>query len=698
MRLITNPVVSGFREHYRAGAANLPRKSYIAAFLAFLVLAVAIAIWIPEGQPFFGFYISWFLTLAVLYVVIGVPAVGGWIAKTAQELSAYLMSRGAFFSNAAVEMPKFAILRIAFGLFITQRAIYVLYLALPGDFDSFPILAFMISNLVLGLMVSAGFLTQFSLAALILFQWQVGDEVIGTGTLGNNIAAILGTFLVIANAGAHISVDRFLMEGRSRFGKFIGRFYYEGGIPSDSIVNLAKFFALLSYWAVCLYSVAQHISEPAWTSGVAGPQLLASNFMSRLSGDFSIAFAASPIIVFATRLSLWVMIAWYFALLPFVVIGGYFRRAVIYWGFLFICLSIFILELGWLGPFEAVLWAALFWRHAFIRRENKLAVAYDDRCNLCDRTVNFLMTVDLFERLEFKPLTRNEAFLQKYGIDKSAALTDLYGVSDANGDVRKYAGYDLYLELSKRLLVLVPLFPILLVGKYVKVGPLIYSWIAARRVRLFGVCELPSPKPEPAVSSRAKRSTQGVFWRDPGLVFFSHIFVAVIGYVLMIPAPFAHWYGAPIGKQGRVALENFARQALVYGITPIDVFNSIDLRMSENWFTLSAVAADGRETLMPIFNSNGERLSWHNSDRIYFGTTLRWRRSFPTGPDCRFDRSIPMLKRFAGLYTRLTGEHPARYVYRQYHSPLADSGKILLGHYIQEPPKLFCEGTLPGQP
>ena len=77
MRLITNPVVSGFREHYRAGAANLPRKSYIAAFLAFLVLAVAIAIWIPEGQPFFGFYISWFLTLAVLYVAIGVPATLG---------------------------------------------------------------------------------------------------------------------------------------------------------------------------------------------------------------------------------------------------------------------------------------------------------------------------------------------------------------------------------------------------------------------------------------------------------------------------------------------------------------------------------------------------------------------------------------------------------------------------------------------
>ena len=56
-------------------------------------------------------------------------------------------------------------------------------------------------------------------------------------------------------------------------------------------------------------------------------------------------------------------------------------------------------------------------------------IFFDDRCNLCDRTVKALAACDLFHRLEFKPLSQNVELARRHGVSEHEALTDLVGVS-----------------------------------------------------------------------------------------------------------------------------------------------------------------------------------------------------------------------------------------------------------------------------
>ncbi len=646
--------------------------------------------WAPE---FVSLYWQWPLTLAAFILVAQIPAVGQTGLRVSERLVDALTRRGAFQSDAAREMPKFGLLRIAFGALLTHRAIALVVLPLPGDLTSPPLAFFLILNLVAAFAVTLGCFTQLALVFLVVLQWQLGDAVLLTGTLGNDVGAILAILLLMANAGAHLSIDRWMMQRKGTLGAVISRFYHPDGMPPDSVLQLSKLAALFSYWLVCLYSLSMHLNEVAWTTGYGGPILLSNNLMSRPFEGFIWLFSNAPWAVQFARVSLWIMMAWYALLLPAVLFGGWVRQAAIVWGFLFFCLSSVVLQLGWLGAFEFVLWAALFWRHSFIDGTRDLAIVYDDRCNLCDRTVNGLLRVDVFGQLTFRPLSRNKPFLAERGIETKAALTDLYGVS-LSGRHANLSGYDLYMAISRRLLLLTPAYPILLVGKILWVGPLIYRFIAARRTKLFGVCELPTPKPEPRVSWFLDPARRPLGRTDFALPLLSHIAVAGVAFLLVMPAPFVGWQGVPLPSPLRPVTESLAGQAHMFGISPINVFNAADLRMAENWFTISAVDADGTEHLLPVFSENGGRLDWHVSDRIYFGYTLRWRRGFVEGPPvCRIEAS-PMFAAFVDLYEAQTRQVRQSYVYRQYHQPLPDGDDIRSGRFILPEATVFCAGTL----
>jgi len=56
------------------------------------------------------------------------------------------------------------------------------------------------------------------------------------------------------------------------------------------------------------------------------------------------------------------------------------------------------------------------------------------------------------------------------------------------------------------------------------------------------------------------------------------------------------------------------------------VFNKTDLKMGDNWPMLYRIR-DGNRELVPLNGPDGERLWYHLSDRVYFGNSLRWRRS-----------------------------------------------------------------------
>ncbi|WP_159947169.1 DCC1-like thiol-disulfide oxidoreductase family protein [Rhizobium sp. 18065] len=656
------------------------------ALLSAVAAAALSATWIFGATRWHGArLVVFFLMLGAAIGVMGLPSVGAAVTAALNKIAAALEQRGSFHSNAVAEAPKFALIRIAFGTLLTIRALWLIYYMSYSDWADWHVAIPAISAAACGLLVTIGFFTQPTLIFLMLFQWHIGDAFLASTTLGNDVAAAFSLLLIFANAGAHLSFDSQLRRSRLRLGSIISATYYRDGLPSTATLQIAKLVSLSAYWCVCLYSLGIHLGEPAWMQGYAGAQLLANEFMSRFGSEFAQLFSSSTFAVVMSRFALWAMLPWYLLLLPCVLIGGLFRTYAITWGLLFFLLSCAVLRLGWLAEFEFLFFAALFWSRAFLAGGNRLQVAYDDRCNLCDRTIQFIKFVDVFGRVQMRPLSKNEAWLRSVGIDPADAQKDLYGYKSGSSTAPS-KGYDFYLLLTRDVLLLLPLYPVLLIGSFLG-GRSVYRFVADRRTAMFGVCQIPSSKREYSYTTSEGAPPVSIKSGDIiGPVFIQLVGLA-IAYVVTIPTPYL-FMTAPQPVQSVLGFAKpLANAAHIYGITPINVFNRTDLAMAENWFTISAIAADGSERLLPILNEKGQRLEAHRSDRIYFGNTLKFRRAVIGTDKCEY---LNYQKMMTYLVASVSDEQGS-YLYRQYHQPLASPVDINAGTYIQRPSHMVCE-------
>ena len=654
-----------------------------------IAVATSVTAWIasfvPKSQAFQLGLILFVATFAIAWLATHSTAFGEGAASLLNRFADFMERRGAFRSNPQVEVPKFALIRAGFGLLLMQRALWIVYYLAPADWNDPLLLFFVFAGLVAAFFVFAGFLTQYSLAFLVLLQWQSGDVVMQTFTLGNYIAAMLALLLMFANAGAHLSVDGWLAR-RWPAAAWSMLSYYPDGLPPARTLQIAKFLTLLCYWCVCIYSLMTHLSEEAWMTGAAGPLLLASSFVSRYHEQFAAFFELGPWAVLVGKIGLWGMLPWYALLLPLVLAGGVWRSYALIWAVLFFCLSLFVLQLGWLAHFEFLLLAGLFWQSSFIDRPRTLQVAYDDRCNLCDNTVRFIKRVDIFRRVELRPLSTNLDWLASHGIDATSASTDLYGIDGSRGD-RKYCGYDFYIALSRNLLLLLPLYIPLLIGKWTGIGPAIYRFIADRRTRYFGVCELPRHKHEYRFVPSGRLANDRIVRADPIVPTSLHIVFLASVYLVTAPALFAGWRGVPLPTPLASAASAAAH---IYGIGAINVFNRSDLALSENWFTLSTVDAAGKETLLPLTSITGTRLPMHNSDRVYFGKTGIFRRATIGKEGCFFEKYASMMVYLASGFADQASDKPTNFIYRQYHQPLPDFDAVVAGIFGVQPASERC--------
>jgi predicted DCC family thiol-disulfide oxidoreductase YuxK len=527
--------------------------------------------------------------------------------KNSSNLTSWFSRFGTFLeaksfpSQSTFEHNKFAILRILFGAVIAIRGWNNYSLLLTEEIFS-PVGFWIILEGLVGVFIMLGCFTQWCLIFLVFLMWRYGERVVGTSTLGNDVGAFVAILFFTVNAGKFISVDAFVSRSCSVARQ--GLLYFPT-IPDKRAIALAKFTALTSYWAICVHSVARHIAESSWMDGSAAPLLLSSNFMSRWSDLFTSLFESSALSVSIARLLLWIMMFWYPVVMPFVLLGRIPRTYVIIWGWLFIALSLFVLQLGYLAEIEVILWLGLFWSSIGISSKKSLEVFYDDKCDLCDRTIRTITYLDIFNRIILKPISENRELLNQYKIPYESALIDLHGVASKGRSMS--FGYNFYIQLSKTTLLLWPAIPLLYLGKFTGIGPMCYRFIADRRRQLFGICSIPRQK-----FSREITTKRG------GLAFSKTMTMCLIillpFYFLATPAQFAGWNGR----------DNIGAEAIgIFGVQPIDVFNRSDLRMSENWFS---IYSEDFEELVPVLDRDGKRLEMHRSDRIYFGNTLIYRR------------------------------------------------------------------------
>ena len=632
--------------------------------------------------------INWYFgALAVVFLIFSNEKNHAFCRAYLSRFAAFLRERGAFVSNPVEEAPKFALLRFVFGLLIAQRAVWILYYLSASDWGHTSIWFVSAIYPIIGLFIAIGFLTQFSLAFLVFFQWSVGDLFLGTATLGNNIGTTLAVLLMLSNAGASFSLDAYILRTKSLLQKMVSFFYYRDGLPSADTLQIIKFMTLFAYWCTCLYSLAMHLGEPAWMNGIAGPLLLTNSFMSRFSSEFAALFSMGTFPVMIARILLWAMLPWYLLIVPFVLLGGWFRRYIIIWSVLFFLLSKFVLQLGWLAEFEFIFFAGLFWQKTFISGEKSLQVAYDDKCNLCDRTVQFVKVVDIFRRVELRPLSQNQQWLATLGIDPEDARKDLYAV-DAAANKPPVKGYDFYLLLSRYVLLLLPFYPFLLLGKYLG-GPAVYRFVADRRTQMFGVCQIPSKKADYLTGYSSNSGIEKIGSGDPIVPIFAHFVFFAMAFIIALPTPYLADSVPLAVVRVQTAMSRPAGAILFYGTTPIDVFNHTDLRLAENWFTISQVDESGKETILPIISENGARLGGHRSDKLYFGNALFMRRSMIGTVGCQFDRFRSNLNYLLDVFKVRDG----KYIYRQYHQPLPDMASLQKNIYLPTPRTSVCESS-----
>ena len=528
------------------------------------------------------------------------------------------LTKRAFPEYSETSFNFFGMLRILFACILLIRSWNGWIYLLPEE--QFGLVgAVYLTEMIAGIFLLVGFLTQHVLIYFIGFAWQIGEKISATATLGNDIAAMLAFLLILFQAGRYLSVDSKII---SNFKKSRFLLLYRSDIPNHSAIALFKFIVLFMYSLVCIYSLATHLNESAWMTGLVGPLLLSSSYMSPFYETFRLIFESSPNAVLFSRISLYVMIAWYACIIPFVLIGGLLRAFVIVWGVLFFVLSTFFLGLGSLGEIEIVLWFALFWPARWgLNGLKEIKIYYDDKCNLCDKTLQFFCAIDIFNRIETKPLSKNFQSLEKLGVSHEEALNDLYVVDTKNNKIT--FGYNMYYLLSTKIFLLFPIFPFLLLGHLFKIGPALYSFIAKRRRDLFGVCKIPSPQ----TTHLIKTSSSGSNNIEKG--FILHIIMLGFIYLITIPTPFL--FENPIRKSIPYI---FPAAAHFYGVTPINVFNKEDLMMTTVWFVLK----DAEGNLLPVNNYDGSRGVLHDSDRIYFGKSLPFRRLAIGSNGCIFNQ------------------------------------------------------------
>lgn len=560
-----------------------------------------------------------FPTALFLVFLVYFRVAGDTTMRLADSFALWLRRRGLFTGNEITDEKLLNIIRIVLACILLYRLYAIGIFLHPLDATTEQLVYFMLLCVV-SVALLIGFLTPLAALALLLFQLRLNSPL-GTYTLGVDVTAMALLTMLLYPGGRRLSLDAWLMN--KRIGAPV-RYLYGFFVLTDrrdTQIALAKFISLLAYAMLCLYSVLLHIGNPSWMSGEAAIDLTASTYLSRHPELFQTLFSTSATAVVLTRISMQLMVAWYFLFLPGILIGGWARQAVLVWAVLFFIFSASVLQLSTLPYIEFCLLIVWFW-DLYLNTGPTIHVLFDDRCNLCRRTIRVLRGADIFRRIDFLPLSQNTGLCKQLGVTPDDLYADIYAWKDSPGTLHK--GYDFYLLVSRSLPVLMPVYPVLLFFRLIRIGPAIYAFIAKRRLALFGVCDIDRNPYIAGGDEPAPTRLQGPSARWQGIA--SKSFVATWGVFLAVFILFLP--NSPLEKYRSLEpLRATLISAHILGLVPINVFNRHDLQMTEHYFTVThRSSSDGREVLLPFTGARGERLSWHFSDRVYFGNSLKWRR------------------------------------------------------------------------
>ena len=583
-----------------APAARRPiEAAWLEGALAWGLVAVAFVVYRQKSHLFLP---SFFLVATTAFALAGTAPIKRLVAT----LTGYLARRLLFYpEDLERETVRIDLLRIIAGALLCHRTYQNIQYLAYTDYTTYE-MAILSAILAAGACLMVGFLTPIAAIFLLITYRQFGDYGVKVYTLSTDIMQMILMVLVFAPSGTRLSVDS----------KLSVRLHSVFGHPTADRIALARFAAMLSYGVLCLYSVIRHTTDPGWLYGyVIAHATTAAATGKQFEFVREVQNLAPAAFFYASRILTYLMGLWEALFIPLVLGTRLTRMFAAVWGLLFFAMSSVFLVVQWLPSFQFVLFALIFWSRfgVNVNGSNAMVIYYDDRCNLCDGTVRTLRWVDIFTVLSFRPLSMHKEEVERYSVSIDFALRDLVGRDPSTGTL--FAGYALYLEITRRLLLLIPLYPVLVLGRLAGVGPAVYRRIADNRTRWFGVCRRPPPPPLSVVPTmRVDR---------PRVVrAFAVSFVIMVALSAFRPPIVRSWVNHGYLPDGLIST------SAVYGLVSISVFNQDWLPLSENYFTMEAVTADGKRELLPFMGRDGQYLRWPNwSDRAFITDSLRWRMS-----------------------------------------------------------------------
>ena len=438
-----------------------------------------------------------------------------------------------------------------------------------------------ISVLALSFLFTIGLFTPLACGLLIYFFSAPLIPYLGTMVL---IIFLWGMFF--AGVGRRWSIDAYLFNFTStqRLLKYLYAFSLA---PNNENFSKIRFFVLFLFWCICVRAMAFHFDDSYWLNGQTLQLLFTTPYLTDhylYFQKFSQMFPLTYDVL--CKLSLFVQSAWELLLIPLM----YFwwgRIFVMVQGMAFFIASILFLVLGYLPYYEICMWIFLFnYSQCLNLKQGRLY--YDDRCNLCKKTVTLLKVVDFYDRIEVTGLSQAPSKI------KDIFLNDIQIVYQEGEEI--YSAFNAYYRICRNIFPFCLLFPLFFAGKVTGLGEKAYNWVALRRIKMFGVCEPYFYTPKTRLPFKAGRWSSGVF-----------------GVFLVIS----------------ILTATTAKESALFGQRDVNVMNKFDLGMGAPGIVLIETEANGQfERTVPFMDLNGGRLSYLRNDLLYFSRSLIWQRQF----------------------------------------------------------------------
>ena len=520
------------------------------------------------------------------------------------------------------ELAKVGLLRIFLGIVVFVRFAEISYSILILD-QSTVLIFISFYILVLTAFFILGFCTPL-VSLLLLFSTYACDIQFGTATLGTSILQITLIPFVLVNSGQYYSIDHLVLKRNFIITKPIKFMFKLLGSMNEKAITRAYFFTFFIYSIISFSALGLHIQDDFWINGLTTKALLLNSYLCKHYKLFRIIEENIPHLLSSVSVLASVLQSFFqFFMFP-LIFSTSGRKFVYVYGLIFFLISLFFLNLSYLPHVEIILWLVIFL--PIKKSKEKIEIFYDDYCYRCKKAIKILKLINFNERFIFSPTSTNVNRIARLSLSESEIKSKMAG----SFKKEVLVGYNLYLKICLVNPLLYSFIPILYLGNITSVGPKVYNFIADWQYKYSGVCEFSYQ------DEISKKSTiaQLPIYRLPNNLLLIY-FIALIPMYILFKLPLVN----SLEKHIPLTLNSkeYIKKVLIHsGFDLPNVFNKTDLSMGNCWMELYRLEK-GHLILVPIVGQDGERLNYnnfdilnftnHNSDLLYFGITLDFRRN-----------------------------------------------------------------------